>query len=61
MNNLKFDNVNVEYGFTFKVHLQSIKIAIMTSQIVPLIVFSPWYGKLLNVKTLVHNNKISCK
>jgi hypothetical protein len=29
----------------------------MTSQIVPLTMFSPWYGKLVNVKAFVHNNK----
>jgi len=29
MNNLKFDNVDVEYDFTFKIHLQFIRIAIV--------------------------------
>jgi hypothetical protein len=36
MNNQKFDNVNVKYGFTLKVHMQSINITIMIIQTIHL-------------------------
>jgi hypothetical protein len=36
MDNLKFDNVDVHYGFTFSFHPYSWKNMIMTIQIIPL-------------------------
>jgi hypothetical protein len=36
MNKFLNGNINVQYGFTFQVHLQSRKIAIVIVQIIPL-------------------------
>jgi hypothetical protein len=41
MNIQKFDNVNVQYGFTFLIRLQLRKTKTMTIQIVHLTMFSP--------------------
>ncbi len=40
MDNFKINNVNVEYAFTFLIHLQFKKIAIVIIQNVHLIMFS---------------------
>lgn len=39
MDNQNFDNINVEYDFTFEIHLQSLKVTILMVQIVPLTMF----------------------
>jgi hypothetical protein len=41
MNNQKIDNVNVQYGFTFLIHLQLRKTTTVTVLIVHLTMFSP--------------------
>jgi hypothetical protein len=39
---LKFDNINVEYGFTFKIHSQSKK-----KIVIPLILFSSYLTHIM--------------
>ncbi len=42
MDNFSNDNIKVEYGFRFKVHLQSKNTVIVIVQMVPLTTFSPF-------------------
>jgi hypothetical protein len=42
MDNFSNDNIKVEYGFRFEVHLQSKNIVIVIVQMVPLTMFSPF-------------------
>jgi hypothetical protein len=45
MNNWNFDYVNVEYGVTFKAHIESKQLMIVIVQTVCLFMFSPTYEK----------------
>jgi hypothetical protein len=47
MDNLKIDNVHVEYGFRFKIQVQFFKITIVIAQIISLIMFSPFILTIL--------------